>query len=364
MKKLVYLIAILTIAISCKDNKNNYKIEGNLGGLSDQYVYLQGLEEDSFTTLDSVKAENGEFTFTGSIERPLQQYITFENLDAEITFFNEASNISIEGHVDTLQKTTVEGSQAQKTYEKYQRRLNQLKKQQQEIFNKYREAQSQGNKDAMKLYENQYQKLDSMRNSYSDKFVEDHPESVVSAFITNRFAYNYDLKELKEKVNSFDQSIENSYYVEQLQDRIEKLERTKVGKKAPDFTMKNTEGEPVSLSDFRGQYVLLDFWAAWCSPCRAENPNVVNAYQKYNDQGFTVLGVSLDRNKQNWLKAIEDDNLTWTHVSDLEGWDNRVSKKYGVMSIPQNYLLDEEGVIVAKNLRGEDLHNKLEEIFD
>lgn len=364
MKKLVYFIAILTIAISCQENKNNYKIEGNLGGLSDQYVYLQGLEEDNFTIVDSVKAENGEFTFTGNIEKPLQQHITFENLDAQITFFNEASRISIEGHVDTLQKTTVKGSQAQKTYEKYQRRLNQLREQQRELYNKYREAQSQGNKDEMKLYENQYQQLDSMRISYSDKFVEDHPESVVSAFITNRFAYNYDLKELKEKVNSFDQSIENSYYVEQLEDRIEKLERTKVGNKAPDFTMKNTEGEPVSLSDFRGQYVLLDFWAAWCGPCRAENPNVVKAYQKYNDQGFTVLGVSLDRNKENWLKAIEEDNLTWTQVSDLEGWDNRVSKKYGVMSIPQNYLLDEEGVIVAKNIRGEDLHNKLEEIFD
>lgn len=363
MKKLVYLSLLIAIAVSCTDNADTYKIEGNIEGLDNQRVYLKGPENDGYQVIDSVKSENGDFIFTGEINVPTRHKITFDNLDAEISLFTEASEIQVDGHVDSLKKTTVKGSETQKIFENYQTRLNQLQEQQRDIYYKYQEAQKQGKKDSMKNYENQYRELDSLRNSYSDDFIEKHPSSVVSAYVANRVAFNYDLDELRETVKTFDPSIEPSYFVQRLKDRVEKLEKTQVGKKAPDFTMKNTEGEPVSLSDFRGQYVLLDFWAAWCSPCRAENPNVVKAYQKYKDEGFTVLGVSLDRNKENWLKAIEEDNLTWTHLSDLKGWDNKASNKYGVMSIPQNYLLDEEGVIVAKDLRGKELHNKLEEIF-
>lgn len=138
-----------------------------------------------------------------------------------------------------------------------------------------------------------------------------------------------------------------------------------VGVMAMDFTQTDTAGVPVSLSSFRGKYVLIDFWASWCGPCRVENPNVVAAYQKYHDKGFDIIGVSLDRpnDKDKWLKAIYDDNLTWTHVSDLKFWDNEVSRMYGVRAIPQNYLIDPQGKIVAKNLRGKALHDKLEELL-
>lgn len=155
-------------------------------------------------------------------------------------------------------------------------------------------------------------------------------------------------------------------------DEIAKAEKKKeadqitgIGAKAPDFTENDVNGNPVSLSSFIGKYVLVDFWASWCSPCRAENPNVVKAYNEYKDKGFNILGVSLDGNgtKKAWLDAIQKDGLTWTEVSDLKGWDNSAAKSYIVTAIPQNFLIDPNDIIIAKNLRGEDLQNKLAEVF-
>lgn len=145
---------------------------------------------------------------------------------------------------------------------------------------------------------------------------------------------------------------------------VEKLKTTAVGQPAPEIALPNPDGQVVSLSSMKGKYVLVDFWAKWCGPCRQENPNVVRVFNKYKDKGFTVFGVSLDRNKEDWLKAIGEDNLTWTHVSDLKFWQSEAAKTYSITAIPFSLLLDPNGVIIAKNLRGAALESKLAEIFD
>jgi peroxiredoxin len=146
---------------------------------------------------------------------------------------------------------------------------------------------------------------------------------------------------------------------------VSMLDNMSIGGTAPDFTQNDTGGKPVTLSSFRGKYVLLDFWASWCAPCRRENPNVVKAYTQYHPKGFDILSVSLDKpgDKDKWLKAIQDDGLTWTQVSDLQYFDNAVAKQYGIQGIPQNFLIDPQGKIIAKGLRGDDLEKKLEEIY-
>ena len=169
-----------------------------------------------------------------------------------------------------------------------------------------------------------------------------------------------DLKATRARISP---ALANSPYVKDLDGIIKQLEHVQIGQVAPEFSLPDTAGVSVSLSDFRGKYVLLDFWASWCPPCRKENPNVVNAFQQYKDKNFTIVGISLDKDKAKWQKAIADDHLSWAHVSDLKYWDSEIPALYGVRGIPANVLLDPNGVIIAKNITGEDLQNTLKEVI-
>ena len=197
-----------------------------------------------------------------------------------------------------------------------------------------------------------------------DSLIAAHPASPVAAyFVVKDFAYKLDLEAMKAVRAKFDASLDGTSYIQQIESMIARMEKVQVGSEAPDFTLPDVEGNPVSLSSFRGKYVLVDFWASWCPDCRKENPNIVAAWEKYQNKNFAVLGVSLDRNREQWLAAIEKDNLTWTQVSDLKFWSSDAAVLYCIRWIPMSFLIDPEGKIVAVGLEGEALHNKLEELL-
>jgi len=222
-------------------------------------------------------------------------------------------------------------------------------------------AQNTGEAEKAKI---DYQALLDNSLVFIKNFVKEHPTSIVSAYVTEeQLAPQIDEVELEAIVNKFPPEISSSEYVVKLKEKIEDQKRISVGIIAPDFTMNDPEGKPIQLSSLRGQVVLLDFWASWCMPCRQENPNVVKLYQQYHSKGFEILGVSLDRAKENWLKAIQEDKLTWLHVSDLKFWQCAAAKLYAVTVIPQSILIDKDGKIIAKGLRGEAMAKKLAELF-
>jgi len=367
MKRLLagsLMVAVFFSLMSCNTKKTDgYTINGTITGVDSGWVLLQKRDEGKMITADSVRISEGKFAFAGKVDLPEMYYLLLKNVDQSLPFFIENSAITLKVYSDSLDKSEVSGSATHNLYLTYRNEEKALEMKMDQLYGNFMKAREIKDTVAMKTYSNA---LDSMQNAIPalvKNFALKNGKSVVAPYLVLGNAWAFTLEEIKTFNKSVDPSIANSSYAKSLTERESILTKVEPGNPAPEFTMNDTTGKPVSLSSFKGKVVLVDFWASWCGPCRAENPNVLAAYKKFNSKGFTVLGVSLDEDKAKWVAAIAKDGLTWTHVSDLTRWKNAAAKQYGVMSIPANFLLDKDGKIIGSSLRGEDLMKKLEEVM-
>lgn len=357
---------LFLVACSQEQVNSNFRIDGNVKNLDDGKLYFihQGLDGDPI--IDTVFVQGGKFTYEGNISEATPFYISTNllrtNKKPPTLIFLEPESMSMVLDVDNLDGVELLNSESQKEYDEYKAADAPYKERVDSI---YRVAMSnKGNAEMQTSLEELMHEVDSQESNLIADFVEDHKNSVVSAYlISGKFMSRGEFGRAKELFSMLRPGVKNTVIGKQISDVLSKVALTEPGAKAPDFSQQNTNGDIVKLSDYRGKYVLVDFWASWCSPCRQENPSVRKAYTKYKDDNFEIIGISLDRDRSQWVKAIQMDNLPWVQLSDLNGWDNEVSKTYGVQSIPENFLIDPKGKIVAKSLRGEQLNSKLAEIF-
>lgn len=358
------ILAMFLFSACNSGESNSYTIKGNLTNYKDSVLFL-AQQQGPIPSFDTLRVTDGKFSFKGTIEQPRFAQIITPDQRSGFALFLEPGTIEVTGDADSMQygKIKVSGTPNNTDLQKVMEIQEPFMKTMMEMQGKYMQAKMSGDTTTTAEIENTMDSLQTVITEKMKGFVKDHPKSMVSALVLQSMGNSLEGDELEQLYSGLDTTVQHSEMGEGIGARIASERKTSVGQTAPEFTMDDIDGKPVSLSSFRGKYVLIDFWAAWCGPCRAENPNVVKVYNEYKDKNFTILGVSLDKTKDDWEKAIKDDHLNWTQVSDLKYWDNSAAKLYGVQAIPANFLLDPEGKIIARDLRGEALKQKLAEVI-
>ena len=361
MKK--YLLSLLALALclsACNQKGNNFKVNVSLKNGNDRTVYLQKFVDNAPVIIDSAIIANETAVLTASTDNPQVLYaLKVKGMRGSMPFFADNKDVAIVGDINNPKDVEIMASETQKELDAYNKQLNEYDVQIRDLYAVMQQAFSDNDSIKMDSLNKVGTALMEQQDNFRDDYIKAHPDSFVTHYILEQVKQDYPLDQLKEMMAGF---TTKSIYSEKLNDYIAKQERLEVGQPFIDFTLQTIEGENVTLSEriAQNKVTMIDFWASWCGPCRKENPVVKAAYEQFHELGFDVIGISVDQDEAAWLKAVEEDQLPWTQVRDSE---NNASELYMIYYIPSNFLFDQNGTMIAKGLRGDDLAAKLTEIL-
>jgi thiol-disulfide isomerase/thioredoxin len=370
MKILILSMLLLPMMAAAQ---TTYTLSGKIPGVKGPAkAYLVTLQGGTWKETDSIAIKDGKFQFTGSVVEPQQAIIAIKRAGSPQGrtprdtqgFFLENSKISFVG-TDSIKNATVSGSVADREDREQEAMtkplIDKIIKLQNEYGKKSKDGVYEKSAEERAIAGDSIQKYVTAIKDIHVKFAESHLNSFMGLYTYNMYVLDskFESAKVEPTFQRFSAELKTSPLGQRTIEKLAIGKRRQAGTKATDFTQNDVNGKPFTLSSLRGKYVLVDFWASWCIPCRAENPNVVKAYMALKGKNFEIVSVSLDAGKEAWVEAIKTDNMPWIHVSDLKFWKNEVALMYGINSVPQNILVNPEGIIVAKNLRGEDLLEKL-----
>lgn len=351
-----------------------FTISGRLAKAgSNKMVILTFVNSQGKTINDTAFLTNGKFTLKGTTAYGNKAFLSLLPVEQDTgrrsahydsqQFYLEKGKYAVEG-IDSIKTATITGGQAQKDFMEYNSKMGGLLRQWRDVSDRFSKVYYAKRKDTVliKAIQAEARPLHAKMEEVLDAFIFGHPDSYVTVDLVNSEKTTVIDSTFDRYYSALSPRVLRSFTGKKITEKYEKARQMAIGKSF-DFTQADTAGQGFTLSSMRGKYVLVDFWASWCVPCRAENPHLLKAYQHFRNKNFEIVGVSVDDSRAAWLKAVEKDGLPWMQVSDLKGFRNEVAVKYGVTAVPQNVLVNPEGIIIAKNLRGEDLTEQLAEFI-
>lgn len=371
MKKIILISSLALLGIACNQLKDNeFVIIGDaLGVENGKKVFVEIQTETGTLAKDTTIVTDGKFELQGFTEGIDLGFIRIENEQINLPIILEEGKIKVTIVKDSLHKSTLGGTNNNDKFQKFNtesraisEKVAKFEKDNGSVMQK---AQMSNDTVTINKLMKDYKKFQDEMNEYSKKFIKENNDAYLSVLLLENFLMRqyFTPEEVKLYFEKLDKELLETKSAKNIKKVLDSMSDISIGKPAPNFSAPSPDGKTISLKESLGKVTIIDFWASWCGPCRAENPNVVAMYNELHDQGLNIIGVSLDKDGTKWKEAIVKDKLTWTHVSNLKFWDEPIAKKYNVQSIPATFILDAKGNIVAKDLRGDALKAKIKEIL-